>query len=152
MREDFSLSLDHHADRSVICCSGILDLLPAEHLRHAVRSAVQRSAPRVVVDCSCVSLLTSAGITALVDSAIVCKEAGVDLDLRFSSHVRRILDLVGLWWLGIIDDGVSIHTSLQRALRTYAALGSEATAAMLEIAAAGDTEDDLDGMTRGTDR
>lgn len=120
MSEGFAISVRHLPDHSTISCTGALDLLPAEKLRYSVTSAVDRGCPKLILDCSEVTLLTSAGITALVDSAIKCKEEGVVLELRLSSHVRRILDLVGLWWLGVVEDGISVHTALQRALRSYA--------------------------------
>lgn len=120
MSHDFSLAIRNFPDHSVITCRGVLDLLPAEKVREAVESVIGAGAPKLVLDCSEVSLLTSAGITALVDTAIRCREVGTELDLRLSSHVRRILDLVGLWWLGVIDDGIAVHESLQRALRRYA--------------------------------
>ncbi len=120
MSDDFSLSIRNLPHHSVIECRGALDLLPAEKVREGVESVIRAGAGRLVLDCTGVSLLTSAGITALVDTAIRCREVGTELDLRLSSHVRRILDLVGLWWLGVIDDGIAVHESLQRALRSYA--------------------------------
>lgn len=120
MTQGFSLAVHNHPDRTKITCSGALDLLPAEKVREAVRSALERDVGTVVLDCSGVTLLTSAGITALVDSAVEARQARKILELRFGTHVRRILDQVGLWWLGVIDDGVAIHESLQRALRSFA--------------------------------
>ena len=94
--------------------------MPAEKLREAAGTELELGARTIVLDCSEVSLLTSAGITALVDVAIGCREADAGLDMTFSSHCRRVLDLVGLWWLGVVDDGIAVHASLQSALRSYA--------------------------------
>lgn len=127
MTEGFSLAVRNHPEQTEITCIGVLDLLPAEKLREAVRGALEREAGSVVLDCSGVSLLTSAGITALVDSAVEAREAGQILSFRFGPHVRRILDLVGLWWLGVIDDGVAVHESLQKALRRFADHSYEGT-------------------------
>jgi anti-anti-sigma factor len=120
MSDDFSISIQHDGDRSTIRCNGALDLLPAEKLRDAVDQCLARDLKTLTLDCSGVSLLGSAGITALVDIAIDTRERGVSLHFRFSDHVRRVLDLVGLWWLGVIEDGIAVHASLQRALRSYA--------------------------------
>lgn len=117
---DYSIDVSHGVNESHIRCVGSLDLLPAEKLREAVAAELQRDVGSIVLDCSEVSLLTSAGITALVDVAIGCREADAALEMRFSSHARRVLDLVGLWWLGVVDDGIAIHASLQSALRSYA--------------------------------
>ena len=119
-RAGFSISVRHRGQTSVIACAGELDLLPAEKLREAFEACLDGKPDHVVVDCSELTLLSSAGITALVDTAIRCRELGIPLDLRFSPHARKILDLVGLWWLGVIHDGVSIHEALQQALRAYA--------------------------------
>ncbi len=120
MGDDFSIDVSRALTATRICCRGALDLVPAERLREAVGLELERGAPTLVLDCSEVSLLTSAGITALVDAASGCRDAGITLEMAFSPHARRVLDLVGLWWLGVIDDGISIHASLQRALRSYA--------------------------------
>lgn len=118
--EGFSLMVRNDPERTEIVCVGVLDLLPAEKVREAVRAALDRAVGTVVLDCAGVTLLTSAGITALVDSAVEAREAEQTLRFRFGPHVRRILDLVGLWWLGVIDDGVAVHESLQKALRRFA--------------------------------
>ena len=117
---DYSIDVSHDLNESHIRCVGSLDLLPAERLREVVAAELQRDVRAIVLDCSEVSLLTSAGITALVDVAIGCREADVSLEMRFSAHARRVLDMVGLWWLGVVDDGIAVHASLQSALRSYA--------------------------------
>jgi anti-anti-sigma factor len=118
--DDFSIEVSHGSTATVIRCRGSLDLLPAEKLREAAGAELETDARSIVLDCSEVSLLTSAGITALVDVAIGCREARAELDMIFSPHCRRVLDLVGLWWLGVVDDGIAVHASLQSALRSYA--------------------------------
>lgn len=120
MGDDFSIQVSLGSAATVICCRGSLDLLPAERLREAADAQLERGARSLVLDCSEVSLLTSAGITALVDVAIACREANAVLDMTFSPHCRRVLDLVGLWWLGVVDDGIAVHAALQNALRSYA--------------------------------
>ena len=120
MGDDFSIEVSHDSAGTVIRCRGSLDLLPAEKLREAAGAELERGGRSMVLDCSEVSLLTSAGITALVDVAVGCREAGAALDMTFSPHCRRVLDLVGLWWLGVVDDGIAVHASLQSALRIYA--------------------------------
>lgn len=117
---DYSIDVSHGPDETRIRCVGSLDLLPAEKLREVVSAELQREVRSIVLDCSQVSLLTSAGITALVDVAIACRKTDAALEMRFSSHARRVLDLVGLWWLGVVDDGIAVHASLQSALRSYA--------------------------------
>lgn len=120
MREGFSLSIEHHRDASVVRCAGDLDMVPAERLREAVDTTFERDIDRLTLDCRRVSLLNSAGITALVDIAIGCRSREITLDLALSPEVRRVLDVVGLWWLGVVDDGIAVEESLQRALRVYA--------------------------------
>ena len=120
MGDDFSIDVSSDSVGTVIRCRGSLDLLPAEKLREATAATLEQGARSIVLDCSEVSLLTSAGITALVDVAIGCREAAAPLEMRFSAHCRRVLDLVGLWWLGVVDDGIAVHASLQSALRSYA--------------------------------
>ena len=120
MGDDFSIDVSQDPTATVIRCRGSLDLLPAEKLRETTTRVLGRGARSIALDCSEVSLLTSAGITALVDAAIACREADALIEMEFSPHCRRVLDLVGLWWLGVVEDGIAVHASLQSALRSYA--------------------------------
>lgn len=40
--------------------------------------------------------------------------------MRLSPEARKVLDLVGLWWLGVVKDGISAQIALEEALRAYA--------------------------------
>jgi anti-sigma B factor antagonist len=118
--DDFYLDIWHEDGLSTIVCRGELDVSTSNKLREAVSIALERAPTTLKLDCNGVRFLSAAGITVLVDSLVECRAAGTKLDLELSTQARRVLDIVGLWWLGIVEDGVAIHVSLQQALKTYA--------------------------------
>jgi len=118
--DDFLISITHEGSSARITCRGELDVSTSQMLREGFSVALDLEPRTVVLVASNVTFISAAGITALVDMVVRCKEAGVVLDLRLSDHIRRVLDMVGLWWLGVVDDGVAIHLALQTALRVYA--------------------------------
>lgn len=81
--------------------------------------AVAAGPEHLELDCSGLSLLTAAGIKCLVEAEVTCRGRGIDLDMKLSPAARKVLDLVGLWWLGVVKDGISAEIALEQALRTY---------------------------------
>ncbi len=71
------------------------------------------------LDCTGISLLTAAGIKCLVEAEVACRSRRIELDMELSPEARKVLDLVGLWWLGVVKDGISTEIALEDALRAY---------------------------------
>lgn len=118
--DGFSLDIVHGDDRSTIVVKGELDVKTSNILRDAVACCLDRGGSTVKVEGGGITSISAAGITTLVDSVTRCRDAGTVLQMDLSEQARKILDMVGLWWLGIVDDGVAIHLALQKALRAYA--------------------------------
>lgn len=116
---DLSISLDVQRGRTTIRCEGELDVSTCRELRTAVDEALAADPASIELDCSGVSLLTAAGIKCLVESQLACRTQGVDLDMSLSPQARKVLDVVGLWWLGVVKDGIAAEIALEEALRTY---------------------------------
>lgn len=119
---DFYISIVHARDRSTIECAGELDLFTAPRIDEAVEVCFDQSPPALHFDARKVTLLTSAGIKSLLDAATRCHEARIPFTLDASGHARKVLDLVGLWWLGVVDDGVRLESAMKDALTSYATL------------------------------
>lgn len=117
----FFLDVWFRGDSAVIVCAGELDVSTSGKLRDAIDIAVQRGPSEVHLDCSGVGFLSAAGISAIVGAVAACRAAGIKLRLSLSQQIRHVLDMVGLWWLGVIDDGMSIEVALEEARRLYAA-------------------------------
>lgn len=118
--EMFYLDVWSEGSTATIVCKGELDVATASRLRTAVAEALEGSPARLVLDCSELTLLSAAGISALIDAMRQAKEVGAKFDMSISSRARRILDVVGLWWFGVVDDGVSLDAALEEALKRYA--------------------------------
>lgn len=119
VKTEFDLTIRYGDDLTSVECKGELDLSTSPKLKDAVEICVERT-PRVLeLDLGGLSLLSSSGIEAILYAVGRCRDAGVVLNITLSEPARRVLDLVGLWWVGVIDDGLSIEHALRDALRTY---------------------------------
>ena len=119
---EFYIALRHSERGSTVKCDGELDLVTAARLNEAIDLCLEREPAALHVDGRGISLLTSAGIKALLQAAAKCDEMKIPFTLTSSSHARKVLDLVGLWWLGIVDDGMRLQTAMKDALASYAHL------------------------------
>lgn len=117
--DGFFLDVWAEGDTATIVCKGELDVSTSGKLRQAIKRSLDEEPRRLTLDCSGVSFLSAAGITALVEAVNSAKSHDVELELSLSQKARRVLDVVGLWWLGIVDDGVAIEATLEKALKKY---------------------------------
>ena len=116
---DLTIEVEHRSGRTTIRCSGELDVSTCRDLHAAVRKAIMSRPAALELDCTGITLLTAAGIKCLVDAEVACRSRGIDLDMPLSQEARKVLDLVGLWCLGVVKDGISAEIALQEALRAY---------------------------------
>ncbi len=129
---DLSILVETRARRTTIRCSGDLDVSTCRELRDAVNRALARDPELLELDCSRISLLTAAGIKCLVEAELACRAKSVPLDMALSPEARRVLDVVGLWWLGVVKDGIAVEIALEQALRRYGNRGLDGTSGSLE--------------------
>jgi anti-anti-sigma factor len=99
---------------------GSLDVTTVGHFRACMKNCIETSPGTIHIDLTGVRVVTAAGIEALVELARRCRAAGVPLRWTFNPQVRRALDLVGLWWLGIEGEDLPIEAEIDRVLRNYA--------------------------------
>ena len=119
---DFFVRLDRDARGVAIVCRGDLDIISTMRFNEALDAALTREPDEVDLDLGAVGHVSAAGVKCLVQAAAQLQERGVAATWRFSPQVRQILDAVGLWWLGVVDDAVSEQQTLGAALRAYARL------------------------------
>lgn len=119
---EFYICIDHSREASRVKCDGELDLFTAPKLQEAIDVCIDQAPTALHIDGRGITLLTTAGIKLLLESAMRCHEAHIAFTMTASGHARRVLDLVGLWWLGVVDDGVRLQTAMKEALASYADL------------------------------
>ena len=119
---DFFVRLDRDATRVAIVCRGDLDIISTMRFNEALDAALAQEPDEVDLDLLAVGHISAAGVKCLVQSAAQLQDRGAASTWRFSPQVRQILDAVGLWWLGVVDDALSEQQSLGAALRAYARL------------------------------
>ncbi len=110
---DFTMTVKHKGARTTLVCRGELDLLTSPKLKEALTLCVESTPDVLQLDLSGLSLLTSSGIEALLGCLETCRTKGVRLELELSVHARRMLDIAGLWWVGVIEDGLAAERSMQ---------------------------------------
>ena len=103
-----------------IACKGELDIASSSSIRDALTQAFEHNPHRICIDASRVSFISAAGISTLIVAMTGCQERGIGFDVVLSPQVRRVFDLVGLWWFGVLDDGIAVDRALDAALRNYA--------------------------------
>ena len=124
---DLGIDVERRGDRTTIRCSGDLDVTTCRELKAVIDRVLEDGPSSLDLDCSGISLLTAAGIKCLVETQLACRARGVDLDMALSAEARKVLDVVGLWWLGVVKDGISAEIALEEALRTYGNRGLDLT-------------------------
>lgn len=125
MSADFYLSTSDKGRTKTLSCSGELDLSTCQKLEDAFALCLEDEPSVLHLDLSQLSLLTSAGIDALLRIIERAHHEEIEMELTMSAQARRILDLVGLWWVGVIDDGVAIDAALATVHRRYLAARPE---------------------------
>jgi anti-anti-sigma regulatory factor len=116
---DLAVDVERRGKTTTIRCRGALDVSTCRDLQTCLDGAVAAGPGRLELDGSGISLLTAAGIKCLVEAELACSGRGIDLDMTLSPKARKVLDLVGLWWLGVVKDGISAEIALEQALRNY---------------------------------
>jgi anti-sigma B factor antagonist len=122
VQAEFVISLSYEENAIAVTCAGELDVATADKLRDAVAVAFEAKPKRLRIDALGISLLTSSGIEVLLRTLDRCRTEDIQLDLLLSREARRILDLVGLWWVGVVDDGAAVELVLEDAVKRYSEL------------------------------
>ena len=120
---DLSIDVERGAEHTAIRCRGELDVSTCKELQTVLRKTLLSRPSAITLDCTGVTLLAAAGIKCLVEAEVACRSRDIELDMSFSPEARKVLDLVGLWWLGVVKDGFSAEIALDEALRAYANRG-----------------------------
>ncbi len=95
--EDVFLEVVQHPDRTVVVCSGEIDVRTAPELRQALFDPEVVRSPLVVVDLAAVTFLDSVGIGALVAARRWLTSHGTGLVLVCGeTQPRRVLTMTGL--------------------------------------------------------
>lgn len=122
MPTDFSISISYHPGSVTLACGGELDIATVRKLADAIDMSLDPRPQSMTLDLESVTLLTTSGIETLLDAASRCREEGIELTLCMSQHCRRILDLLGLWWLGVVPNGSEIEDAFAHVVRRYSEL------------------------------
>ncbi len=122
---EFLITLTYGPRGITLSCAGELDIATAGKLRDAIDICIEDGPRLLTLDAQGISMLTSSGIEVLIHTIKACRKRDIELRLLLSRPARRILDLVGLWWLGVVDDGPAIDEAFRDAMRAYSKLHFE---------------------------
>lgn len=122
---DFEVTTERTDSSTLVICSGELDIATCARLEEVLDLVLEDAPQSLGFDGRGISLLTSSGIATLYRLVQACKERGITLRLDLSHKARWVLDQVGLWWLGVLDDGLAVEDALSDALRAFARIAFE---------------------------
>ncbi len=103
---------------ATIRCSGELDAATCDRLAEAIDACLDDELELLRIDCSRLVFIAGAGADVLAEASERCSRMGVALEVTMNPRVRRILDLAGLWWLGVLQEGASEDAALEHATST----------------------------------
>jgi anti-anti-sigma factor len=109
---DFSVIHSQRDTVARLVVEGELDVATVDPFMRAVDQSLDQNPSLLLVDARRVGLLASLGAEALLVAAARCHRASVGFRLDCSLEARRTLDLLDLWWLGVLDDGFSVEVEL----------------------------------------
>jgi anti-anti-sigma factor len=89
------VALWHRGLESSVICAGDLDAGVAPRLQEAIAMAVETAPVTLRVDCTGVSVVTTAGFDVLAAAKRICRERGIAFELVTADAVARILDALG---------------------------------------------------------
>lgn len=81
---------------ATIACIGEIDMATAPQFDDAVHAVLDQPIDSLTIDLTEVTFFGSHGIRSLLTARDRCAHAGVELDVRLSMPVRRVLQLTGL--------------------------------------------------------
>jgi anti-anti-sigma factor len=113
VNSNLTVSVHRYDSRATIFCAGDLDAGTVEEFRESLATCFEPGIMQLHFDGKQIRLLTSFGIEALLDLVRESTERSIKLTFDLSSHARSVLDVVGLWWLGVVDDWASVHKSME---------------------------------------
>jgi anti-anti-sigma factor len=122
---DFDISSSFSGKAAFVSCHGELDSLASSRLEECLDLVFERDLESLHLDTKGLSLLTSAGVGTFLGAANRCHEEGIAFSLATNKQGRRILDLLGLWWLGVVDDGPALEEAMRDVQKRYADLRFE---------------------------
>jgi anti-anti-sigma factor len=114
MSTDLQVTSRFDGDVCTITCTGELDILSARELSDEIESVLDGDPVALTLDVRGLTLISSAGIELFLDAAGSCYDAGIPYELQVNPDGRQLLDLVGLWWLGVISDGYAAEVAMRR--------------------------------------
>jgi anti-anti-sigma factor len=122
---DFDIRSSFSGSSASVSCHGELDSLASSRLEECLDLVFERDLESLHLDTTGLSLLTSAGVGTFLAAANRCHEDGIPFTLATNKQGRRILDLLGLWWLGVVDDGIALEEAMRDVQKRYANLRFE---------------------------
>lgn len=93
----FTLSVHHHEDITVLDLRGELDLYGADHLRSVVHDLLDQGASRLQIAGEHLTFVDSSGFKALLDLRHDAAERGVEIEVvSASDRLRWVVQVTGV--------------------------------------------------------
>ena len=96
MRDQFAVSTSSEGDLSIVRVGGFVDAHTAGQFEQAIQSQLDAGRYRIVVDCSKLTYISSAGLGVFMGFVEETREHGGDIKVcGLTPKVREIFDILG---------------------------------------------------------
>lgn len=106
-------------DSWIVECYGDLDARTAGKLHTTIAWCFDTSNLAMQLDLTGTEDLSREGLSVILNGMVAAHERGVPLRVVTSQVARFQLDEAGLWWVGVVDDGVAAELAMGDAFQAH---------------------------------
>lgn len=106
-------------DSWIVECSGDLDARTAGKLHSTISWCLGTSNLAMELDLTETEGLSREGLSVILNGMVVAHEGGVPFRVLTSRTARIQLDEAGLWWVGVVDDGIAAELAMGDAFQDH---------------------------------
>lgn len=106
-------------DSWIVECYGDLDGRTAGKLHSTISWCLGTSNLAMELDLTETESLSREGLSVILNGMVAAHEGGVTFKVLASQTARSQLDEAGLWWVGVVDDGIAAELAMGNAFQEH---------------------------------
>lgn len=106
-------------DSWIVECSGDLDAPTAGKLHSTLSWCLGTSSLSVELDLTETETISREGLSVILNGMVLAHEGGLAFKVLTSEAARIQLDEAGLWWVGVVDDGIAAELAMGDAFQAH---------------------------------
>lgn len=106
-------------DSWIIECSGDLDAAAAATLHSTISWCLETSNLDVELDLDRTEGMSREAMSVILNGMVTAFERSAAFTVRTSQMARSQLDASGLWWVGVVEDGIAAELAMGNAFQAH---------------------------------